>query len=108
VVPLTALVDHGVVKETARVDLRRFDHLINAMDLTPLDDEELEFFDARERRPPVYARHADPAFLEANESRSWPTAAHGSFSENSCTASGMRPARTACAVRSPLARYGRI
>lgn len=43
VVPLEELVDRGVVKETARADLRRFDHLINYMYLPPLDVDELEF-----------------------------------------------------------------
>lgn len=43
VIPLAELVDRGVVKETAFVDLRRFDHLINYMYLPPFDVDELEF-----------------------------------------------------------------
>jgi hypothetical protein len=43
VIPLTQLVEQGVVKETALADLRRFDHLINYMYLPPLDVDELEF-----------------------------------------------------------------
>ncbi len=43
VVPVEALVERGVIKETAISDLRRFDHLINYMYLPPLDVAELEF-----------------------------------------------------------------
>jgi len=43
VIPLAQLIDHGVVKETALADLRRFDHLINYMYLPPLDINELDF-----------------------------------------------------------------
>jgi hypothetical protein len=43
VLPLTELVDRGVVKETALEDLRRFDHLINYMYLPPLEVDEPEF-----------------------------------------------------------------
>jgi hypothetical protein len=43
VIPLAQLIDQGVVKETALVDLRRFDHLINYMYLPPLDINELDF-----------------------------------------------------------------
>jgi hypothetical protein len=43
VLPLAALVERGVVKETSLDDLRRFDHLINYMYLPPLDVDELEF-----------------------------------------------------------------
>jgi hypothetical protein len=43
VLPLAALVERGVVKETALEDLRRFDHLINYMYLPPLAVDELEF-----------------------------------------------------------------
>lgn len=43
VIPLTLLVEQGVVKETAVADLRRFDHLINYMYLPALDVDELEF-----------------------------------------------------------------
>lgn len=43
VIPITNLVERGVVKETALDDLRRFDHLINYMYLPPLDVDELEF-----------------------------------------------------------------
>ncbi len=43
VVPLHDLVAHGVIKEAAVSDLRRFDHLINYMYLPPLDVDELEF-----------------------------------------------------------------
>jgi len=43
VLPLTVLVERGVVKETALDDLRRFDHLINYMYLPPLEVDELEF-----------------------------------------------------------------
>jgi hypothetical protein len=43
VIPITDLVDRGVVKETALADLRRFDGLINYMYLPPLDIDELEY-----------------------------------------------------------------
>jgi hypothetical protein len=43
VLPLAELVEHGVIKETALDDLRRFDHLINYMYLPPLEIDELEF-----------------------------------------------------------------
>src|SRR6188472_4281340 len=43
VIPLSGLVDRGVVKETALADLCRFDHLINYMYLPPLVIDELEF-----------------------------------------------------------------
>jgi len=43
VLPLAALVERGVVKETALDDVRRFDHLINYMYLPPLEVDELEF-----------------------------------------------------------------
>ena len=43
ILPLTELVDRGVVKETALDDLRRFDHLVNYMYLPPLEVAELEF-----------------------------------------------------------------
>jgi hypothetical protein len=43
VLPLTVLVERGVVKETALDDLRRFDHLINYMYLPPLEVDELAF-----------------------------------------------------------------
>lgn len=43
VLPLAELVERGVVKETARDDLHRFDHLINYMYLPPLDVDDLEF-----------------------------------------------------------------
>jgi hypothetical protein len=43
VIPLAELVDHGVVKESALADLRRFDHLINYMYLPPLEVDALEF-----------------------------------------------------------------
>jgi hypothetical protein len=43
VIPLAQLIDHGVVKETALADLRRFDHLMNYMYLPPLDINELDF-----------------------------------------------------------------
>jgi hypothetical protein len=43
VIPLAELIDRGVVKETALVDLRRFDHMINYMYLPPFDVDELEF-----------------------------------------------------------------
>jgi hypothetical protein len=43
VLPLTALVERGVVKEAALGDLRRFDHLINYMYLPPIEVDELEF-----------------------------------------------------------------
>lgn len=43
VLPLAELVEHGVVKETALADLRRFDHLINYMYLPPLEADDLEF-----------------------------------------------------------------
>jgi hypothetical protein len=43
IAPLAGLVDHGVVKETALVDLRRFDHLVNYMYLPPLEFDELGF-----------------------------------------------------------------
>jgi hypothetical protein len=43
VIPLTELVDRGIVKQTALADLRRFDHLINYMYLPPIDVDELEF-----------------------------------------------------------------
>jgi hypothetical protein len=41
--PLIDLVERGVIKETARDDLRRFDHLINYMYLPPLEVGGLEF-----------------------------------------------------------------
>jgi hypothetical protein len=41
--PLEALVEQGVITETAVDDLRRFDHLINYMYLPPLDVDELKF-----------------------------------------------------------------
>jgi hypothetical protein len=40
--PLAALVEGGVVKNTALDDLRRFDHLINYMYMPPLEVDELE------------------------------------------------------------------
>jgi hypothetical protein len=43
VIPLAELIDRGVVKETALVDLRRFDHMINYMYLPPFDVDELDF-----------------------------------------------------------------
>jgi len=43
VLPLTELVERGVIKETALSDLRRFDHLINYMYLPALEIGELEF-----------------------------------------------------------------
>jgi hypothetical protein len=43
VLPLSELVERGVVKETALDDLRRFDHLINYMYLPRLAVDELEF-----------------------------------------------------------------
>jgi hypothetical protein len=43
VLPLTELVERGVVKETALDDLRQFDHLINYMYLPPLEVGESEF-----------------------------------------------------------------
>ncbi len=43
VVPLEALGERGVIKESAVGDLRRFDHLINYMYLPPLEIEDLEF-----------------------------------------------------------------
>lgn len=43
VLPLAELVERGVVKETARDDLHRFDHLINYMYLPPLDVDDLDF-----------------------------------------------------------------
>lgn len=43
VIPLAHLVERGIVKETALVDLRRFDHLINYMYLPPLEVEDMEF-----------------------------------------------------------------
>jgi hypothetical protein len=42
-IPVAELVDRGVVKGAALVDLRRFDHLINYMYLPPLEVDELEF-----------------------------------------------------------------
>lgn len=64
VLPLAALVERGVVKETALDDLRRFDHLINYMYLPPLDVDELEFSMPESVAPlymPVTLHHA---FLE--------------------------------------------
>jgi hypothetical protein len=43
VMPITHLVERGIVKEAALDDLRRFDHLINYMYLPPLEVAELEF-----------------------------------------------------------------
>ncbi len=43
VLPLTELVERGVVNDSALGDLRRFDHLINYMYLPPLGVDELEF-----------------------------------------------------------------
>lgn len=43
VIPLSELVERGVVKETALEEVRRFDHLINYMYLPPLSADELEF-----------------------------------------------------------------
>jgi len=43
VLPLDDLVGRGAIKEAARGDLRRFDHLINYMYLPSLDVDELEF-----------------------------------------------------------------
>jgi len=43
VIPLAQLVEHGIVKETALADLRRFDHLINYMYVPRLDVDNLEF-----------------------------------------------------------------
>jgi hypothetical protein len=43
VLPLAALVEQGVVKETALDDLRRLDHLINYMYLPALEVDDLEF-----------------------------------------------------------------
>lgn len=66
VVPLEALVEQGVVKETAVEDLRRFDHLINYMYLPPLDVDELEFSIPESLAllyMPVTLHHA---FLEGN------------------------------------------
>src|SRR5688572_27537368 len=37
VIPLTELVDRGIVKETALADLRRFDHLSNYMYVPRID-----------------------------------------------------------------------
>jgi hypothetical protein len=43
VISLSHLVERGIAKETALVDLRRFDHLINYMYLPPVEVEDLEF-----------------------------------------------------------------
>lgn len=43
VLPVTDLVERGVIKESARSDLRRFDHLVNYMHLPPLEIEEIQF-----------------------------------------------------------------
>lgn len=43
VLPLEHLVGQGVIKETALDDLRRFEHLINYMYVSPLEVDELKF-----------------------------------------------------------------
>ena len=43
VLPLSELVERGVVKESSLADLRQFDHLINYMYLPALEVDELEF-----------------------------------------------------------------
>jgi hypothetical protein len=66
VLPLTELVERGVIKETALSDLRRFDHLINYMYLPALEIGELEFSIPESMAflyMPVTLHHA---FLEGN------------------------------------------